>query len=344
VNISREFKVGAVAVLALASLYWGIAFLKGSDLLKNTRIIYAVYDHIDELSKARPVNINGFKVGQVEDINFLPDGSGRILVSLNITNDIRIPKNTIAKIYSSDLIGNKAVELIMGDSPLQAEIGDTLKSKIQRSLTEEVNEQVRPIKEKAEKLLGSVDTVLTLVSGFLNEDTKQSFTKTFQSVQQSFATLKNTVSTLDRAFTSSEKDLVSSINNLAKITAALEGNQDNLNSIFKNLESISDSLSDIEFKRVIGNLNKTLEKTNSIMTKVDSGSGTASQLINDPQLYQNLVDATEQLNLILLDLKYNPKRYVNISVFGSSKKYDEEEILEKEAEAKKKREEFKLKP
>jgi phospholipid/cholesterol/gamma-HCH transport system substrate-binding protein len=344
VNISREFKVGAVAVLALASLYWGIAFLKGSDLLKNTRIIYAVYDHIDELSNARPVNINGFKVGQVEDINFLPDGSGRILVSLNITNDIRIPKNTIAKIYSSDLIGNKAVELIMGDSPLQAEIGDTLKSKIQRSLSEEVNEQVRPIKEKAEKLLGSVDTVLTLVSGFLNEDTKQSFTKTFQSVQQSFATLKNTVSTLDRAFTSSEKDLVSSINNLAKITAALEGNQDNLNSIFKNLESISDSLSDIEFKRVIGNLNKTLEKTNSIMTKVDSGSGTASQLINDPQLYQNLVDATEQLNLILLDLKYNPKRYVNISVFGSSKKYDEEEILEKEAEAKKKREEFKLKP
>jgi phospholipid/cholesterol/gamma-HCH transport system substrate-binding protein len=344
VNISREFKVGAVAVLALASLYWGIAFLKGNDLLKNTRIIYAVYDHIDELSNARPVNINGFKVGQVEDINFLPDGSGRILVSLNITNDIRIPKNTIAKIYSSDLIGNKAVELIMGDSPLQAEIGDTLKSKIQRSLTEEVNEQVRPIKEKAEKLLGSVDTVLTLVSGFLNEDTKQSFTKTFQSVQQSFATLKNTVSTLDRAFTSSEKDLVSSINNLAKITAALEGNQDNLNSIFKNLESISDSLSDIEFKRVIGNLNKTLEKTNSIMTKVDSGSGTASQLINDPQLYQNLVDATEQLNLILLDLKHNPKRYVNISVFGSSKKYDEEEILEKEAEAKKKREEFKLKP
>jgi phospholipid/cholesterol/gamma-HCH transport system substrate-binding protein len=217
-------------------------------------------------------------------------------------------------------------------------------SKIQRSLTEEVNEQVRPIKEKAEKLLGSVDTVLTLVSGFLNDETKQSFTKTFQSVQNSFATLEHTVGILDRAFTSSEKDLVSSINNLAKITAALEGNQGELNSIFKNLESISDSLSDVEFKRVIGNLNKTLENTNSIMTKVDSGNGTASQLINDPQLYQNLVDATEQLNLILLDLKYNPKRYVNISVFGGSKKYDEEEILEKEAEAKKKREEFKLKP
>ncbi len=343
-KISREFKVGAVAVVALAGLYWGIAFLKGSDLLKSKRIVYAVYEQVDELTKARPVNINGFKVGQVDNISFMPDGSGHLLVSLNITNDIEIPENTIARIYSSDLIGSKAVELVMGDSPVMLEMGDTLASKIQRSLTDEVNEQVKPIKEKAEKLLGSIDTVLTLVSGFLNEQTKQSFTKTFISIQQSFETLEQTVGTLDRALGDSEDDLVLSIGNLAKITSALEGNKDKLNNIFTNLESISDSLSDIEFKRVIGNLNHTLENTNSIMAKVDSSDGSASQLINDPELYQNLVKATEQLNLILLDLKYNPKRYVNISVFGGSKKYDEEEILKKEAEAKRKREENNLKP
>jgi len=344
VNISREFKVGAVAVVALAGLYWGIAFLKGSDLLKSKRLVYAVYDQVDELTKARPVNINGFKVGQVESISFMPDGSGHLLVSLNITNNIEIPINTIASIYSSDLIGSKAVELIMGDSPLMAKMGDTLISKLQKSLTDEVNEQVKPIKEKAEKLLGSVDTVLTLVSGFLNEETKQSFAKTFESIQRSFATLESTVSTLDQVMGDSEKDLVASINNLASITSALEENKDKLNSIFANLESISDSLSQVEFKRVIGNLNNTLEKTYSIMAKVDSSDGSASQLINDPRLYQNLVDATEQLNFILLDLKYNPKRYVNISVFGGTKKYDEEEILEMEAEAEKKREENKLKP
>lgn len=343
-KISREFKVGVIAILALAGLYWGIAFLKGSDLLKSKRIIYAIYDHVDELSKARPVNINGFKVGQVENIAFLPDGSGRLIVSLNITNDIAIPKNTIARIYSSDLIGSKAVELVMGNSSLLAEKGDTLESKIQKSLTEEVNEQVKPIKEKAEKLLGTVDTVLTLVSGFLNERTKQSFTATFESIQKSFETLEKTVGTLDHALSTSEKDLVSSINNLQKITATLEENKEEINDIFKNLASVSDSLSQIEFKRIMNNLNESLEKTSSIMAKVDSSDGSASQLINDPELYQNLVKATEQLNLILLDLKYNPKRYVNISVFGRSKTYDEEEILEKEAEAKKKREENNLKP
>ena len=343
-KISREFKVGAVAVVALAGLYWGIAFLKGSDLLKSKRLIYAVYDQVDELTKARPVNINGFKVGMVDYISFMPDGSGRLVVALNITNDIKVPVNTIARIYSSDLIGSKAVELVMGDSTQYVQNGDTLTSKIQRSLTEEVNEQVKPIKEKAEKLLGSIDTVLTLVSGFLNTQTKESFTKTFVSIQSSFETLEKTISKLDRAVGKSEDDLVHSIDNFAKITSTIQNNEDKLNSIFANLESISDTLSAVEFNRLVGNLNATLQRTNSVMAKVDSSDGSASQLINDPQLYKNLVDATEQLNLILLDLKYNPKRYVNISLFGGSDDYDEDEILKKEAEAKKKREENNLKP
>lgn len=343
-NISREFKVGAVAIIALAGLYWGIAFLKGSDLLKSKRLVYAVYDEVDELTKSRPVNINGFKVGHIDEIGFMPDGSGRLVVALNITNDIKIPNNTVARIYSSDLIGSKAVELVMGNSQEYAQNGDTLKSRIQKSLTEEVNEQVKPIKEKAEKLLGSIDTVLTLVSGFLNEQSKESFTKTFVSIQNSFETLEKTITKLDRAMGQSEDDLVHSIDNFAKITSTVESNDEKLNSIFANLESISDTLSAVEFNRLANNLNTTLQRTNSIMAKVDSGDGTASQLINDPRLYQNLVNATEQLNLILLDLKYNPKRYVNISLFGRSKDYDEEETLEKEAEAKKQREENNLKP
>ena len=343
-NISREFKVGAVAIVALASLYWGIAFLKGTDLLKSKRLMYAVYDEVDELTKARPVNINGFNVGMVDNIGFMPDGSGRLVVALNITNDIKIPENTVARIYSSDLIGSKAVELVMGNSNGFAQNGDTLKSRIQKSLTEEVNEQVKPIKEKAEKLLGSIDTVLTLVSGFLNEQSKESFTKTFISIQRSFETLEKTITKLDRTMGESEDDLVHSIDNFSKITSTIEGNNDKINSIFANLESISDTLSAVEFNRLASNLNATLERTNSVMAKVDSGNGSASQLINDPQLYQNLVQATEQLNLILLDLKYNPKRYVNISLFGRSGDYDEEENLEKEAEVKKKREEKNLKP
>ncbi len=332
-KLSREIKVGAITLVALFALYYGISFLKGQDFFSNKRIYYAVYEQVDELSKARPININGFKVGQIDDIFFHPDGSGRLIVALNITNDIAIPRNTIARIYSSDLIGSKAVELNLGDAKEMATEGDTLNSRIQMSLTEEVNEQVKPIKEKAEKLIGSIDTVMVLASGFLNENTKKNFTETFENIRNTFDRLNHTVVELDNAISRGDDNLVNTIENVSKITKTIEDNRAELDRTFKNIASLSDSLSALELKRTMMRLDSTLANTNSVMAKINDGTGTAGELVNDRKLYQNLLDATEQLNLILLDLKYNPGRYVRFSVFGGGKDYDEEEIMEKEAEA-----------
>ncbi len=336
-KVSREIKIGGITLLALFGLYYGINFLKGQDFFENKRIFYAVYTKIDELTKARPVNINGYRVGQVHEINFHPDGSGRLVVSLNITNDIAIPKNTVARIYSSDLIGSKAVELVMGDSQEWAETGDTLRSTIELSLTDEVNEQVKPIKEKAEKLIGSIDTVMVLASGFLNEDTKSNFTETFANLRNTFEKLNNTVNALDRAVSGGDHNLVGSIEDVSKITETIEENRQELDRTFKNIANLSDSLSKVDFKRTLQNLDSTLSNTNEVMAKINEGNGTVGELVNDKELYQNLLKATEQLNLILLDLKYNPSRYVRFSVFGGGEDYDEEEIMKKEAEAAAKR-------
>lgn len=329
-KITREFKVGLVTLLALGALYWGITFLKGTDLFENKRIFYAIYDQVDELTTARPVNINGFKVGQIDNIYFHPDGSGRLVVAMNLTNDIAIPKNTVARIYSSDLIGSKAVELVLGKSEQYASHGDTLISKIQLSLTEEVNEQVKPIKEKAEKLISSIDTVMILASGFLNEETRNNFKNTFGKLQE-------VVDRLNSAVKKSEAGLVSSVDDLSKVTTTVEQNRNELDAIFNNLASLSDTLSRIEFGRTFKKLDSTLQHTNAVMAKIDDGNGSMGALVNDRELYENLIELTEQLNLIMLDLKYNPKRYVHFSLFGGSGDYDEEENLEKEAEARAKR-------
>lgn len=336
-KVSREIKIGFITLLALFGLYYGINFLKGQDFFENKRIFYAVYNQVNELNKARPVNINGYRVGQVQDIQFHPDGSGRLIVALNITNDIAIPRNTIARIYSSDLIGSKAVELIMGNGENYAQPGDTLSSTIELSLTDEVNEQVKPIKEKAEKLIGSIDTVMVLASGFLNENTKSNFTETFANLRNTFEKLNNTVNALDRAVSGGEHNLVSTIEDVSKITETIEDNRSELDRTFKNLADLSDSLNEVDFKRTLLHLDSTLSNTNAVMAKINEGSGTVGELVNDKELYQNLLKATEQLNLILLDLKHNPSRYVQFSVFGGGEKYNEEEIMKKEAEAAAKR-------
>lgn len=326
---SRELKVGLITIVALASLYYGINFLKGQDIFQNKTIIYAQYEQVDGLSPSRPININGLKVGVVDKIYFHPNGSGALLVAMNITTDFPIPDNSVARI-SSDLLGNRSVELILGDSPSAVKANDTISSKVQLSIAQEVNEQVKPIKEKAEKLIGSIDTVMVLASTFLNEETRNNFRSTFGKLQEVVDRLSNAVKV-------SEKKIVSSVDDLSKITSTIEENRAELNTLFDNLAKLSDSLANINYSQTVANLDSTLQHTNAVMAKIDGGEGSAGALVNERELYENLIALTEQLNLVLLDLKYNPKRYVHFSMFGGSKDYDEEEILIKEAEAKAKR-------
>lgn len=322
--------------MALALLYWGFNFLKGNDVFNESRYFYAIYTRVDGLTSAKPVIVNGYKVGQVDKVYFHPDGSGRLIVQMSMTNDISIPKNTIASIHSTSLLGDKSVELVLGSSDIPAESGDTLSSYIELSLSEEVNQQVAPLRTQAEKLFASMDTVLVLMSNFLDEDAQDNFMETFNSVRRSVQKLENTVETVDRTVKRSEDDMVLTIGNLAEITSAFRESSEDLKGIMANVNSISDSLAQVRFSETFQSLNRALAASENVMRKVDEGDGSLGKLVNDPTLYENLEDATRQLNLLLLDMKYNPKRYVNFSVFGGNEEYDEEEILEKEKEMKEK--------
>lgn len=327
-KISREFKVGLVAIISILLLYWGFNYLKGQNIFDDKRIFYAVYSRVDGLTAARPIVINGFQVGQVEQVYFHPDGSGRLIAKLQMTSDFPISSNTVASIQSTDLLGEKSIEFVLGDSPEMAQSGDTLVSNIKLTLTEEVNQQVAPLKSKAENLFASMDTALTLISGFLNDETRDNFMETFNSIRRSFQQLEHTVKNLDYTVDESKTDIVTSVHNIKELTASLSENSEELGNTIQNLNTISDSLAQVRFVQTFQTLERALASTEEVMRKIDEGEGSLGLLVNDPDLYNNLEDASRQLDLLLLDVKYNPKRYVNFSVFGKDKAYDEEELLE----------------
>ncbi len=335
-KISRELKVGFVSITALVLLYYGFNFLKGQDVFKSKKVVYAVYDYIDGLSVAKPAYMNGFKVGQVDNIVLHPDGSGRLIVSINLTTDFHIPKNSQAIIKSTDLLGDKAIGIHLGDSKELLEEGDTMRSSVELSLTEEVNRQMAPLKNKIEKLFGSVDTVLIMISGFLTEDSQKDFGKTFNSLYVTFERLESTMSNLDTTMAQSKNNIVSSFDHIESITRNLDENGEELSAIFANLNSITDSLAAVRFKETFEHLNAALATAEQVLQKLENGEGSAGLLINDPELYNNLNSAAEELDELLLDLKHNPKRYIDLSLFGGKKKYDEAENRRKEAEAEQK--------
>jgi phospholipid/cholesterol/gamma-HCH transport system substrate-binding protein len=217
VKISHELKVGLIFIVAVAIFVWGLNFLKGTDILSEQKFLYAVYDEIDGLEKDNKVMINGLNIGQVNSLGFFP-GSSKIVAKLYIKRDIKIPKNSIARIYSVNLLGGKAVEILLGDGIEATENGDTLISKMETSLREQVNEQVEPLKKKAVALINSVDSVITVIQSIFNENTRVALANSIQNIHLTLSNLESATSNFDNILKKEKYRISSIITNLDSIS------------------------------------------------------------------------------------------------------------------------------
>ncbi|MCK5339212.1 MAG: MCE family protein [Bacteroidales bacterium] len=311
----REIGIGLVFIVALALFIWGFSYLKGFNLFKEQRVLYAVYERVSGLTKANPVSINGLKVGQVSDIYFNPDFSGEIVVEITIETDIPIPKNSVALIYSSDLMGSKAINLQLSTDSLFVSNGDTLGTKVEASLKEAVNQQIQPLKAKAEELIMSIDTVVTVIKQIFNEQARENLTSSLASIEQTFANLESASYNLDEMIAAEKVRLAEIMFNLESITTTIRENEDNIENILTNFSSISDSLAKAEIPQTFANINKVVGDVAGIIEKINNGEGSIGMLINDEGLYRDLQKSAEQLHLLMEDIRVNPKRYVRFSLF-----------------------------
>lgn len=311
----KEIVIGLVFIAALALFIWGFSFLKGFNLFKEQRVLYAVYERVSGLTKANPVSINGLKVGQVSDIYFDPNFSGKIIVEITIETQLPIPKNSVALIYSSDLMGSKAIDLKLGTDSLLVVNGDTLSTKVEASLKEAVNQQIQPLKAKAEELIMSIDSVVTVIKQIFNEQARENLTSSLASVQATFENLESASYNLDQMIAAEKVRFGEIMYNLESITTTIRENEDDIDNIISNFSVISDSLAQADIPRTFANINRVVGDVADIVEKIDNGEGTLGMLVNNESLYRDLQKSAQQLSLLLEDLRVNPKRYVRFSLF-----------------------------
>lgn len=313
-KISKEFRIGLLFVVAAAILIWGWSFLKNQNVFHKERVLYAVYQNVNGLQPSNPVYINGVKVGQAGKVYFNPNLKGDIIVELIFTDPFPVPANSTARIFSEDLMGSKAVEILLGSGP-EAKTGDTLATDVETSLKDAVNQQILPLKVKAEGLISSIDTIVVALQGIFNKDAREDLVASIKSIRQTFSNLESTSQSLDTLMITQSNRLASILYNIDMITRNLNNNSEEINRVLDNLASLSDTLARANISGVIGNLDKTVSDISVVMKKIDSGEGTLGQLINNDQLYIELEKSAKDLNLLLEDIRLNPKRYVRVSVF-----------------------------
>lgn len=292
----KESKIAIVVIIAIFLLVWGIKFLKGTSLFSREQTFYAVYTDVEGLIPSNSVLLNGYKLGTVQSINLMND-KGDVLVEFTVERSVKLPKNTVAEVASSDLLGGKAIRIHLGDSKEYAQDGDTLQSAIEAGMLQQLG--VENMKTQLIVTLASVDTLVGNLNQMLNEQNQQHISNTLDNVEKITGNLSHAT-----------KD----------INALIATNKESVNIILANLEQVTDSLTKIQLTETVANANKMIDELTMVAQKLNRGEGTAGKFINDDAVYKNIEEVTANLNKLAIDLKEHPKRYVHFSVFGKKDK------------------------
>jgi phospholipid/cholesterol/gamma-HCH transport system substrate-binding protein len=321
VKISKEFKIAVVVLGAIGAFVWGLNFLKGTNLFTKKYYLYAIYPQIDGLIEANPLMVKGFKIGQVNKISLIKQqGEYHVLVRFLITEEVNIPRNSIAKAVSSDLLGSKAVEVIYSNESEFVSSGDTLLPAAEEDLKTAVDKRLAPLQRKAEGLISSIDSVMTIVQYVLNDKTRDNLSKSFESIKKAISSLEQTCYKLDDLVANEKAKISSILSKLNTLAGMLEQNTGKIENIINNLSNLTDSLSKAQLKDAIANADKTLKELNVLVAQINSGQGTLGKLAKNDSLYNNLNKASDDLDKLMKDLRINPERYIHFSVFGRKDK------------------------
>ena len=301
-----EIKTALLVILGISLFIFGFNFLKRSSIFENNKIIHTIYDEVEGLVVGAKVTINGLVIGNVSMIDFLP-GSTKILVSMRIDKDLNFSPNSKAVFYEAGLIGGKAISIEpVFDSKNIIKSNDTIASDVKPGLTELINRQIAPLQEKIESMLTSVDSLFSGVSNVLNYETQNNLKNTLENLSQSVNNINMSSEALIEVIDENRSALNISFKNAANAT--------------KNINELTDSLSKIDFTNTFNKLSESLNNINIILSKVENGEGTLGKFINSEELYQNLSQSSKELEELLSDLKANPSRYVQFSLFGKKQK------------------------
>ena len=301
-RLSKEIKAAFFVLSTILLFIFGFNYLKGSSILDKQKTIYAVYDEVDGLLVGANVMINGLSIGNVTELDFLPN-STKILVTLKVKDKLNFSSKSIASIFETGVLGGLAISIEpVFERESIVKTGDTLMSSVRPGLTELINRQIEPLSRQLQSTITSVDSIFSGASNVLNIQTQEE-------IKESISVLTSAINAINNSSLIIEETLTSK-------NTQINNTLDNIENISSNLSNVSDDLNSFGLSSLLSNLEVSVDGISSIVDKLESDNSTLGKLINEDEVYNNLNSSIESLNILINDIKANPKKYVHFSVFG----------------------------
>ena len=311
-KISNETKIGALAAISIALLILGFNFLKGKTLFEHDKRLFVVFDKVEGLGKSNPVTVNGLQIGKVAELREKDKNLSGIIVSIDLTKEVNIPNNSLVFVNKA-LFGEGNLVNKLGNGNKYVEDGDTLQSTSNPGLLESVSQSVTPAVNNLNSAIQSLEVLIANINSVLDPNTKNNLQSVVANTAATTAALRNLIN-------AQAGTLAVSLKNMNDFTANLNKNNEPINKTIQNLEKATAKLSNADVDRVIKNLETATDNLNQMTSKINNKEGSLGLLINDKALYNNLQNSTRSLNILLDDIRVNPRRYVNISIIGGKNK------------------------
>ena len=310
--MSKEVKVGIIGVVGLVFFYLGSNFLKGIDFFSPVNNYYAVYENVDGLIVANPVIVNGYTVGRVSNIRILQNQENRILVTMDIDEDLIIGNNSKATLSSNDFLGSKAIILSIGDINEPLSDGDTISAEIDGGLSE-LLEKATPITDNLGITISRLNDILSSLRG------------SGDMITTTLDNLNDVLSNTNNLIESNESTITNTLDNLNNLTTDLSQKLEDINPIIEGANDMITTLNKVNFENTFNQIDILLTSMNGVFDDLESGEGgTLSLLLSDDSLYNNLNKTAYDLDKLLQHINENPKHF--FAPLGKSRKKIERDL------------------
>jgi phospholipid/cholesterol/gamma-HCH transport system substrate-binding protein len=322
VKEARSIKVALFVIGAALIFYFGVTFLKGINAFGKKTYYYAVFEDIGALHESTNVTLNGYGIGKVTDIELLSSNPVRICAEILVTEKLDIPEDSQFEVASKGVLGDMVVNLHLGQSARMAQHGDTLGCYLAGGMLDGVGDLVAQLKS----VVASVDTIgQNLKLAFRMEDSLNGGTM----IKNTLQNLEHTTADLSKLLAVNGGKVNSVVTQLEVLSKTLGEAAPKIDAIVSNVDNITDSIAQANIRTLVNNAQSTVDNANALIAGVKNGQGTVGQLIRNDSLYNNLNKTIESLDLLVKDIKANPSKYINVTIFGKKEEKKVERKVKK---------------